>query len=216
MVNVSHLVKKFVDDNPFVAEAMQRGIISNPGLAEELKPEFEKEMKKEVRLPAIVMALRRYGEELEKKVPDKKTDKLTSEINLKSGLCVIGVRNTTTASEVIEKIHQLVDYEKGDTLNISRGNTNIAIIINEKYEEKILSILKKEDLIEQKDNLVSVTITFSKEYFDTPGVIFAVIRRLAWHSINIVELISATKELSVIIKKEDAAKTYSILQEIMS
>lgn len=216
MVNVSHLVKKYVEENPFIAEAMQRGIVSNPGLAEELKPEFEKELKKSVKLPAIVMALRRYGEELENKVPDKKTIKLTSEVNLKSGLCVIGVKNTTTASEVIEKIHQMVDYEKGDTLNISRGNTNIAIIINEKHREKIISMLKKEDLIEQKDKLVSVTITFSKEYFDTPGVIFAVIRRLAWYSINIVELISATKELSVIIKKEDAAKTYSILQEIMS
>ncbi|MFH1770499.1 MAG: hypothetical protein ABH828_02995 [archaeon] len=216
MVNVSHLVKKYVDENPFIAEAMQRGIISNPGLAEELKPGFEKEIKKKIKLPSIVMALRRYGEELESKIPNKKKAKLTSELSLKSGLCVIGVKNTRTASKVIEKIQQMVDYEKGDTLNISRGNTNIAIIINEQYKEKILSMLKKEDLIEQENKLVSVTITFSKEYFDTPGVIFAVIRRLAWHNINMVELISATKELSVIIRKKDAAKTYSILQELMS
>jgi len=62
MVTVSHVVQKVINDKVFILEAMNRGLISYSGLATQIKPEIEKEFGKEVKLHAIVMALRRYAE----------------------------------------------------------------------------------------------------------------------------------------------------------
>ena len=65
MVTVSHLVKKIVSENTFLLEAMCKNLISYGNLAEQLKPEIERELQKKVKESAIIMALRRYEEELQ-------------------------------------------------------------------------------------------------------------------------------------------------------
>ena len=46
MVTVSHIVKKVVSEQPFVEEALGRGIISVANLAEYILPKIEKELGK--------------------------------------------------------------------------------------------------------------------------------------------------------------------------
>ena len=58
------MVKKLVSENTFLLEAISKDLISYGNLAEQLKPEIEKELGKKVKEAAIVMALRRYAEEL--------------------------------------------------------------------------------------------------------------------------------------------------------
>ena len=59
MVTVSHVVQKIINNRVFVLEAMSKGIISYGSLAKQLKPEIEEELGKEIKLHAVVMALRR-------------------------------------------------------------------------------------------------------------------------------------------------------------
>src|SRR3990167_3017746 len=64
MVTVSHIVKKVVSEQPFVEEALGRGIISVANLAEYILPKIEKELGKKANHAAVVMALRRYSDEI--------------------------------------------------------------------------------------------------------------------------------------------------------
>lgn len=214
MVTISHLVRKYVSENPFISEAMIRGILSHPGLAEELLPNFEEELGKKIKLPAIIMALRRYEDEIKDKFKAVAKAKVTSQLTIKSGLCVFAVRKSQTLFKELDSISKLVDRQK-DTLNVSHGNYDVSIIVDDKYKEKIKTILKKEKVLKHESGLVSISITFSKEYFSTPGVIFLVVRNFAWHDINITELISANSELAIITKKQDAARAYKVLEEVM-
>ena len=66
MVNVSHLVEKIIEQKPFLQEALSKGIVNNAALAEELRPQIEKELKKEVKFSAVNMAVRRLSEKLNK------------------------------------------------------------------------------------------------------------------------------------------------------
>ena len=67
MVTVSHIVKKIVNERPVLQETIIEGIISYGALAEKIKPYIERELGKRVKEPAIVMALRRYSDEITKK-----------------------------------------------------------------------------------------------------------------------------------------------------
>ena len=64
MESVSSLVKQLLNRKPFLFEAFSRGILSYGNLAEEFKPVIEKSLGKEVKESAIVMALRRYADEV--------------------------------------------------------------------------------------------------------------------------------------------------------
>ena len=72
MVTISHLVKKIVKDSPFLEEALSRKIVSYGNLAEQITERLEEELDKKIKHSAVVMALRRYAEELKQFIPNRK------------------------------------------------------------------------------------------------------------------------------------------------
>ena len=216
MVTVSHLVKKLVSENSFLMEAMGKELISYGNLAEQLKPEIEKELGKKIKEPAIIMALRRYAEELvgfDKKI---RKFEFEGEILIRTNIIDFNAIKSTSLLNDIKNLYSLIDFERGDTLNIILGNNEVSIITNQKYEKKLSTFLKGEKISNKEFDLVSLTIRFSsKDFIYTPGVIFTAVRKLAWNNINIFEIVSTMTELTFILKKKDSIKAYNILYELV-
>ncbi len=216
MVTASHLVKKAVQQNQFLLEAMAKGLISYGNLAALLKQDIEKEMGKSVKDAAIVMALRRYAEELEGY--DKKAAKstLTGEIIMRTNIMDINVVKSPSFSAKIKDLYSVIDVEHGDIFNVILGNNEASIITNEKYKEKLSSFLKGEKIISRESDLVALSVRFhSKDFMTTPGVIFSAVRKLAWEHINIYEIVSTLTELTFIIHKKDSMRGYNLLQGVV-
>jgi len=214
MVTVSHIVKKILQNKPFVLEGLSRGIISHGNLAEELKTKIEKELGKEVNYPAIIMSLRRYSSELEEKsVPMKKFD-FSGEMMMKTNITDINVIKTTKLLNRIKSFYSIADIGRGDLLNIIVGNNEVSIVISQRYEKRILKLLKGEKITSRESDLVALSIMFKGDFIHTPGIIFQSVRKLAWENINIYEIISTMTELTFIISKKDSMKAYEVLQEL--
>lgn len=217
MVTVSHLVKKIVSEQPFVEEALAHGIISIANLAEQLLPKIEQELNKKIKLPAVVMALRRYADEIaihRKKI--KKFD-YAGEILMKTNICDFNFVKSPTLLTKLRSIHHLVNFERGDTLNVILGNNEVSIIINDKYMEKLVKFLSGEKILNKEMNLTALTIVFTSDDFThTPGVVFNVVRKLAWENINIYEIVSTMTELTFILNKNDSIKAYNVLYGLVS
>jgi len=214
MATVSHIVGKIIHERPLLQEAIIEGIVNFANLAENIKEEVKKELKKEVKESAIVMALRRHAEKLA--VHHPKNFKIHSDIALRSGLIDYTVQKNTDLFEKLERIQKIVDYSKGDTLNILHGNFETSIVISEKHKDKLAQILKGIPIIHFEENLVSLTLNVSEKFMDTPGVLAQITRKLAWDNINIYELISTATEINIIVSKDDAMRCYASLEEIMS
>jgi aspartokinase len=58
-------------------------------------------------------------------------------------------------------------------------------------------------------------MTFSKDFLYTPGVVYNIIRNIAWENINIFEIVSTNTELTFIIHKKDAVKGYKALEKLI-
>jgi len=217
MVTSSHLVKKYVSENPFLLEAMSKDLISYGNLAEQLKSDIEQELGKKVKESAIVMALRRYAEELQGF--DKKIVKFkfSGEIIMRTNIMDFNIIKSNNLLNKIKNLYSLVNFEKGDTLNIILGSNEVSIVTNEKYKDKFSNFLKGEKILNKEFDLVALTIVFgSKDFFDTPGILFTSTRKLAWEQINIYEIISTMTELSFILSKKDSMKAYNALQGLFS
>ena len=214
MVTISHVVQKIVDKRIFIQESMNKNIISYASLAKQLQPEIEEELEKTVKRHAIEMALRRYTEQLQQKHKTITFD-YSSDIIMKTQVCDISVLRSQTFLKKINNLYDAVKLEKGDILNIIHGSNEVSIVTNERYKQKFLDILKTENVLNIEENLISLTMTFSNEFLYTPGVIFNIIRNIAWENINIFEIISTNTELTFIIHKRDAIRAYKSLEKLI-
>jgi len=214
MSSVSSIVRSLINSKPMLYEGLFNRVISHAGLAEYLHSDIVKELGKDVKLPAIVMAIRRYAENLEEK-PFSKEFKFNSEIIMKTGLADVTVVKSPSCLERLKKLYNLVDHDKGDTLNIIHGNYEITIVISEKYLDQLKEILASEKILNVEADLVSLSISFSKDFLYTPGIISKVVRKLAWENINIFENISTMTELIFIISNKDSVRGYRALQSLV-
>lgn len=214
MVTISHVVQKLVNEKIFILEPLSKGIISPVALAEQLKPRIEDELGKTVKTHAIVMALRRYGDEVRTKHKEVAFD-YSSEIILKTDICDIAVKRSPTLLTRLKPLYDLVDFEKGDILNIIHGRYEVSVVTNERYLKKAQDLFKKEGVLNVERNLVSLTLTFSSTFLYTQGVIYNVVRALAWENINIFEIVSTNTELTFILNKRDSIKGYHVLSQLV-
>jgi len=214
MVTISHLINKIVSSRPILHDALEQDIISFGNLAEQLIPEIEEELNKKVKHSAVVMALRRYAEKIQTTHPKPKFD-YNSEIIMKTNLCDISVRKSPALFNKLKKIYSIVNYEKGDVLNVIHGNYEVSIISNMRYLEKIKKELKGEKILNTEQDLVSLSLSFSGDFLHTPGVISTAARKLNWENVNIYELISTLTELTFIVSKKDSTKGYAVLQRLV-
>ena len=217
MVTISHIAKKIVSEQPFVEEALGRGIISIANLAEQIMPNIEKELGKKVKQAAVVMALRRYSEEISEHRKSTRNFDYTGEILMKTNIADFTFVKSPSLLAKLRTIHNLVNFERGDTLNIILGNNEVSIIINEKHMYDLTKFLSGEKIINKENDLVSLSVVFTKDDFThTPGIIFNAVRKLAWDNINIYEIVSTMTELTFILNKKDSMKAYEVLQEMVS
>jgi aspartokinase len=214
MVTISQVVQKIVSEKIFILEPLSKGIVSNIALAEQIKPDIEEELGKKVKTHAIVMALRRYTEEIKHAHKDIAFD-YSSEIILKTDICDTAVLRSPTLLTKLKRLYDIVDFEKGDALNIIHGRHEAIIVTNERYLTQLLALLKGEKILNVEKNLVSLTLTFSADFLHTQGVIYNVVRALAWENINIFEIVSTNTELTFIVNKKDSAKGYKVLGQLV-
>jgi len=209
MTTISHAVKEILNRQIFLQEAINNEIVSYNKLANHLKPKIESELGAEVKHSAIVMAIRRHAEKSKNIIQTAKFSYFIETI--KTDICYVSLEESSTLLPKIQTLYSIVDFKKGGILNIIQGNFEITIITNKRYEEELLDILHEEKFIETVDDIVSISLIYSKEFLFIPGVLYDVVRLMAWENINIIDIILTSTEMSIIISKRDLMRCYEIL-----
>jgi len=209
MVTISNVVKDILNRQIFLQEAINNEIVSYNKLAYHLKPNIESVLGKEVKHSAIVMAIRRHAEKSKNKLQTSKFSYFIETI--KTDICYVTFEESSTLLPKIPTLYSIVDFKKGGILNIIQGNFELTIITNKRYEEELLDILHEEKVIETIDDIVSISLIYSKEFLFIPGVLHDVVRLMAWENINILDIILTSTEMSIIIAKKDLMRCYEIL-----
>lgn len=214
MATASHVVKKMIQSRPMLYEAIASNIVNYANLAKSIRPQVEAELGERTSDSAIIMALRRQGEKISGEGKTKIPFKFNSEIIMKTGLADFTFVRSTTIFGKLKKIYDLIDYEKGETLNVIQGNYEITIVINEKHASKVRALLNDEKMLNEEKGLVALAMSFSRDFLYTPGILARVTRTLHWENVNVYENISTMTELIFIVSKKDAVRAYSALEEM--
>ncbi len=215
MVTVSAVVKKLVNEKPLLQEGLRQGIISFAALAEKIKPQVEQQLGKSITEAAVIMALRRHSESLAEGEVKKIRFAAHTQLTLKTNLVYLSVKRSPQMFNKLEALYKLFDYEAGDTFNVIHGNQEVSIITNDKHEKDVIATIGSGQVATQERNLVSISMGLERDFLYTPGIIFAVTRKLYWDNINIFELVTAATELTFIFHKKDAMRAYASIQELI-
>ncbi|MBI2550410.1 hypothetical protein HYV83_04490 [Candidatus Woesearchaeota archaeon] len=215
MATVSAVVKGIVNEKPLLQEGLRQGIISFAALAEKIKQQVEQQLGKSVNDAAVVMALRRHSEGLAEGEVKKIRFLPHTQLTLKTNLVYFSVKRSPQLFKRLETLYKLFDYEAGDTFNVIHGNQEVSIITDDKHEKEVIAAIGSGQIATQEKNLVSVSMGLERDFLYTPGIIFAVTRKLYWDNINIFELVTAATELTFIFHKKDAMRAYASIQELI-
>lgn len=218
MVTIAHIVGKMVKDKPQLEDAVVRDIVSYAKLAEYMQPEVEKELGKKVKHAAVVMALMRLSEKLRtehiERIEKGKYGEI--EMGIRSDVIEVTIVKSPKSFEPVKRLYALVDFEGGDVLNVIQGNHEITIIASRRYLKRFEAELRGEKVIKKIESLSALSIKFPKEFLQMPGFIALITRELAWHGINVVEIVSTYTELTLVLSNEDVTKAYRALQELFN
>jgi aspartokinase len=214
MVTISQAAQDLLDKRPFLQEAISQKIVSFSRLADNIKPEIESEMGKNIRHSAVVMAIRRYAKKLEKKHHMRSFNYFTETI-LKTDICYILIEGSPTALNKIQSLYSTIVFKPGKIFNIVHGNYEIGIITSQSNKEEILNELSDENILRVIEDLVVVSLTCSQDNLLAPGVIYNVLRYVAWENINVLSVTLTSQELNVVVPRNEAMRAYNMLEKLL-
>lgn len=216
MITVAEVVEKLVKQKPFIENALVEGLINLSSFSRQIKPDIEKTLKKPVTEASILMALKRLVPLIEVTMSRKieKAIKKFGDIIVRSNLIDFTFRNSDTLIEKQSKLIRQITSEKEVFYTISTGVFETTIVISMSFAEKVKQIFKGEMLVSSTPSISSITLKLPEDNIKTSGLYYFVFKQIAWEGISILEVISTTNELSIILKDIDVDKTFSILKRL--
>jgi len=213
MITIAQIIEDQIKKGSFLEEALIKGIINYSSLARKLQPIVEEKLVKNVKEGAIVMALKRVSLRLKSTLP--KSENILGDlgdITIRSNLVDYTFSNSPTIGGAQNKILEKTEGRKDIFITISHGVSQITVIASEALEDEIKKIFKDETPICTLQNLSSLTVRIPTEATKTPGVLYSILKVLAWEGINMIETISTYTELTLVLETKDIERAFSLLK----
>lgn len=213
MISTGEVIDELIKGTPYLEEALAQDIINYSSLARRLRPKIEKKLFKSVQTGAIIMALKRSSKKLKGTTP-KSDDILKSlgDIIIRSNLVDYTYVNSPTLGNAQKRIFEKTSGRKDIFITVSNGVGQSTVIASESIGEDIKKLFRDEKTICTIPNLASLTIKITEEATHIPGVLYSVLKVLAWEGINIIECVSTYTELTVILDKKDIERAFSAIK----
>ena len=213
MISINDALSDIISSFPFVEEGLSKRIINYSAFAREIRPQIEKKLYKPVTEGAIVMALKRISDKLIKQTSKKNNINL-SDLTVRSNLSEYTFLNSITLPERISELFSTIRSKKDSLCTLSEGIRETTFVVSSDLVSDIESNLKTESLVVKFQNLSAITIRLPKEVVYIPGVYYQILKMLAWENINVIEVLSAYTELTIVIDNKDVDKAFSILKNL--
>ena len=211
MTSIARICEKLIEKKPFLQEALSNEIINYGALAESMMADVENEFGKKVKHAAVMMALRRLQEKLQRMPISHPKFSSDCDLALRSDLFEIAIVRYPLTYKLINKFYDIVDVS--DYLAITTGTHEITILASKKYKAQFLKLLQKDDILIEINDLAALTVKLPKNAPEMPGIFYLITRALTWENITIIEIVSTYTETTMILKNKDVSRAYEILQK---
>ncbi|CAL2088750.1 hypothetical protein LNI90_03920 [Tenacibaculum dicentrarchi] len=216
MKTIQEAVEITIRKTPFIEEALNEKLINVSSLARVILPEVSKLLKKDVKVGAVMMAINRLSpaNELRVRKNIKKLALNLGDVIVRSDLCDFTFKNTSSLLKEIAKILSKSADSNDYFLTVSQGIFETNIVTSKNLRAYVEEIFKRETLINNVNDLASITIKLPKNNLEQSGIYYFILKQFAWANIAVQEIISTTHEMTIVVKEEDVNETFAILMDL--
>lgn len=216
MKTISSVVEQYIKSKPFLLNSITQGIINLTSLARIMMPEIEKDLGKNVKQGAVVMALKRLSEELDFRINYKiaKVLRNIGEITVRSSLVDFAFVVSPTLLENQARLLAEINKDKDLFYTSSRGVNETNIIVSSSITSVVDEIFKNEKLTHKVGNLSSITVKLPNVNISIPGVFYYIFQSLAWEGVIVHEVISTTNEFTVIVHDNQIDIAFKVIKDL--
>jgi len=216
MLSISTKVEQIVMESAFLTEGLGRGLINLSELARQLQPQIETDLWKPVGQAAVVMALRRLAERL----PQHKSGEIvlahrTSELTTRTELTVFTYRYSDNTYECHRQLLALAAPQRGAFVTVTRGVNEVMVICSRALICVVEEVFSAERQLARLERVTAVTLHLDPDKCGTPGIYHAILKKLAWDKVNLVNMICTYTELTILLEQSQTGAAFSVLSKIV-
>jgi hypothetical protein len=216
MQSISDAVKKFILQTPFLEEGLATGIINLSALARIMRPKIESKLIKNASDGAIIMALKRLGDGLQKKQPrPKEMARYVSDITLRSHLSEFTFQLSDTILQRQIKFLQEIGGQHDKFVTFTSGAIEVTAIVNSDLEKRVLKLFAGEKLLTRYDRLSAIILRLTPQTVATTGIYYLILKLLSWENINVVEIVSTYTEFIILLDDAKIDQAFSTLRSLL-
>lgn len=204
-------VQQVVENSDFARKGLSQGLLNISAYAKAIHDEVEELCKKEIKNESsIVMALSRYGRQLQKQhytEPDLKIQNIVS----RSHLVEFAYTKTPEIQERLATLNLLESIKSAPFFVSTVGLAEVAIILDMSLADVVKGHFGMIQPLIQTNSLASLTMQVGIETIDMPGQSASVLGLLASRHITVVEYTTSPTELNIILYEKDVSSAYQLL-----
>ncbi len=215
-MTVAEAVRHYIKTHPFVEEGLTDGIINYAGLARRMLPVIQDRCPQPVKEGAIIMALKRLspGYYYQVSAGIRKFLHRLGQFTVRYGIIDYTYQNSPSLLGRQEDVFRHVASHTGLFYSFSQGLTESTIVASKELHDQIDSLFSGEQLLAHKDNLAALTIMLPKDNTEISGIYYFIFKELAWQNINVVEVISTTNEITLVVNERDVEESFRLVRRL--
>ena len=209
MINIIDGVRSVLEKDDISRNALARDVLNMSAYAKRIKRDVEKFTKKPVKEATIVTALARLGIKLREQaaqIPDVEIE----DISMRSGITELSYERRSDVIKLLSTIHDKKQHSP-NFMTTTIGAHEVTILASSELVENIKNVLTPAKPKFERKNLVAITVHSKPNIIDIPNITYALLRRVAVHNINLVEIVSTYTEITFIVSQKDASKVIELI-----
>jgi Uncharacterized conserved protein, possibly involved in methylthioadenosine recycling len=215
-MNLSQVVQREIQRSPFILEALEAGIVNTTSLARWMQPAVKRILGPDITLSAIAMSIKRapLSEHLLLEKTISKFMKNLGDITIRSDLSEYSYKASETLLKAQSELLDLMMKSENQFYSFIKGVDETTIVISSSMEPYIEKIFVNQYLLLRRDNLAAISINLPHINLDTHGIYYTIFKKLAWQGINLVEVISTSHEITLVMAEKDVEQAFTIILDL--
>lgn len=217
-VSVAEATRELLERKPFLKELMNMDAVNYRGLARNFREEVEEKTGREkVNLDSIVMAIRRYEEDVQIREGLMETvqDVLSrSELTMKSDIYYYTFPRTEEIQEKAIEAHSRIDTSGNDSLHILQSEAEIVLVVDGKNSGKIDEIVGEDKTKNVAKDQAMVVVDSPSDIRKAHGILSHMTEKIIANGIGLTEMMMTYTETIFLVPEEDGTDLYNVLREM--
>ena len=213
MITVASAVEGIVRNSPILEEGLSSGLLNLSAVARSIRPQVEAAAMKPVGESAVIMALSRLAPKLIHRGTDpRRLSRQIRDVTVRSDISEFTYQNSASILECQKRLLSDVQGRGEAFVTFTRGVHELTVLASASLEPLVEKAFAREKRLSRLHDLAAVGIHLDPKAVGTPGVFYGVLKQFMWGNMNVVEIVSTYTEFTIILKKRDVDRAFTILK----